>query len=107
MNETFPRPLVIGFLAFDRPIGSDGSLGPPLSTHARVTGPRVSVGTFVFETDENADKLRAWLQSDPGNRQKLNAWLDRNAANTSIAAFLNGSQFNLLRAKALQDLGVR
>jgi hypothetical protein len=107
MNETFPRPLVIGFLAFDRPIGSDGSLGPPLSTHARVTGQRVSTGTFVFETDANADKLRAWLQSDPGNRQKLNDWLDKNAANTSIAAFLNGSQFNLLRAKALQDLGVR
>ena len=37
MNETFPRPLVIGFLAFDRTIDGDGTLGPPLPTMARVT----------------------------------------------------------------------
>lgn len=30
--EEFPRPLVIGYLAFDFPVLEDGRLGPPLST---------------------------------------------------------------------------
>jgi len=104
MNETFPRPLVIGYLAFDRAITATGSLGPPLPTHARVTGQEVGAPSAVFGTDTNADKLRAWLT--PANRQTLEDWLAKNAANTSIAVFLNGSQFELLRAKAVQELGV-
>ena len=37
---------------------------------------------------------------------RLNDWLATNAANTSIATFLNGTQYVILRAKAVQDLGV-
>jgi len=104
MNETFPRPLVIGYLAFDRAITASGTLGPPLPTHARVTGQSIGASTAVFGSDSNADRLRAWLT--PGNRKTLEAWLAKNAAATSVAVFLNGSQFELLRAKAVQELGV-
>ncbi|MEO8379988.1 MAG: hypothetical protein ABI779_10035 [Acidobacteriota bacterium] len=104
MNESFPRPLVVGYLAFDREITSAGTLGPPLPTHARVTGQDVGATTAVFARDSNADRLRAWLT--PDNRKRLNDWLAKNAANTSIAIFLNGSQFELLRSKAVQELGV-
>ena len=38
MNETFARPLVVGFLGFDFPVRKDGTLGPPLSTRARLGG---------------------------------------------------------------------
>ena len=107
MNETFPRPLVVGYLAFDRPIDADGRLGAPLPTEARVSGEPVSGATMVFAEDTNADKLRAWLGDDEARRQQLTDWLSRNAANTSIAVFLNASQFELLRAKAVQELGVR
>ena len=107
MNETFPRPLVVGYLAFDRPIEADGRLGAPLPTEARVSGEPVSGGTAIFATDTNADRLRAWMSNDDANRNALADWLSRNAANTSIPVFLNGSQFELLRAKAVQDLGVR
>ena len=34
MDETFRRPLVIGYLGFDMAIGPDGMLGPPIPTHA-------------------------------------------------------------------------
>lgn len=107
MNETFPRPLVVGYLAFDRPIDADGRLGAPLPTEARVSGQPVSGATMVFAEDTNADKLRAWLGDDTARREQLTEWLSRNAANTSIAVFLNASQFELLRAKAVQELGVR
>lgn len=107
MNETFPRPLVVGYLAFDRAIEADGRLGPPLATEARVSGEPIQSATAVFATDTNADRLRAWLGASPGNRETLTSWLARNAANTSIAIFLNGSQFEALRAKAVQELEVR
>lgn len=35
--ETFPRPLVIGYLGFDFPIDQYGFLGPPIPTHAILT----------------------------------------------------------------------
>lgn len=107
MNETFPRPLVVGYLGFDLPIDDQGRLGPPMPTHARVTGENVAAGSAVFGSDSNADELRAWLETEPGNRAKLEEWLTRNVPGTSITALLNGRQYNLLRAKALQDLEVQ
>lgn len=38
LDEEFTRPLVIGYLAIDRQILSDGTLGPPLHTLLRVRG---------------------------------------------------------------------
>lgn len=34
LTETFSRPLIIGYLGFDIPIGAEGILGPPIPTHA-------------------------------------------------------------------------
>jgi len=34
MEESFSRPLVIGYLGFDMAIGPDGRLGPPIPTHS-------------------------------------------------------------------------
>ncbi len=104
MNETFPRPLVVGYLAFDRAISPAGHLGPPLPTHARVTGQTVGATTAAYGTDANSDRLRAWLTTE--NRVRLTEWLAKNAASTGIATFLNGNQYELLRAKAVQELEV-
>jgi len=107
MNETFPRPLVIGYLAFDRPIEADGRLGPPMPTQARVEGRHVSVGTAFYGSDAKAEELRTWMNANAANRQRLTDWLQKNAANTSIATFLNADQYAVLRAKAVQELGVQ
>lgn len=107
MNETFPRPLVVGYLAFDRPIEAEGRLGAPLPTEARVSGERVSGATTAYAADSNADRLRAWIGASDANRDTLTQWLSRNAAGTSIAMFLNGSQYEVLRGKAVQELGVK
>ncbi len=107
MNETFPRPLVIGFLAFDRSIEEGGVLGPPLPTQARVSGRKVSGGTVVFAADGNTPKIRAWLDRDPANRQKLRDWLTANADGVGVAIFLNGESYRQLRANAIQALGIQ
>lgn len=38
LDETIPRPLVVGYLGFDLPIGIGGKLGPPIPTYALLTG---------------------------------------------------------------------
>lgn len=107
MNETFPRPLVIGFLAFDRSIEEEGVLGPPLPTQARVSGRHVSGGTVVFAADTNTPRIRAWLDRDPANRQKLRDWLTVNADGVGVAIFLNGESYRQQRANAIQALGIQ
>jgi hypothetical protein len=104
MNESFPRPLVIGYLAFDRPIESDGSLGPPMPTEARVTNRPVYVTKVGYGADANTATLRKWIDADPMNRAKLNVWLNQNASGVGIALFLNGSQYAQLRANAVAAL---
>lgn len=41
LSETFPRPLVIGYVGFDMPILEGGRLGPPISTLAQLTSGKV------------------------------------------------------------------
>lgn len=108
MNETFPRPLVIGYLAFDRPIGEAGILGPPIPTHARVTNKTVSYGTAVFGADENTKKIRTWLRASPSNRQALRDWLAAHgAADVGTPLFVNGEEYRQLRASAVSALGIQ
>jgi hypothetical protein len=107
MNETFPRPLVIGFLAFDRSIEEGGLLGPPLPTQARVTGSRVHAAVAVFTPGENTTKIRAWLDANPANRQTLHNWLAANGDGVGVAVFLNGDSYRQLRANAVNALGIQ
>jgi hypothetical protein len=105
MNETFPRPLVIGFLAYDRAIDSQGGLGPPIPTHARVKGKPVAVGSVAYGADSNSDKIRAWLDADPANRQKLRDWLAANGEDpNSIPLVLNGEHYESMRADIVRAL---
>ncbi len=107
MNETFPRPLVIGFLAFDRSIEEGGQLGPPLPTQARVSGRPVSAGTAIFGADDNTAKIRGWLDRDASNRTKLREWLAANADGVGTAIFLNTEPYRQLRANAVQALAIQ
>jgi hypothetical protein len=45
--ETFPRPLVIGYIAFDLPIFKNGELGPPISTANQLGAKRNLKGNAV------------------------------------------------------------
>jgi hypothetical protein len=91
MNETFNRPLVIGYLAFEYPILSEGGLGPAVSTFSRLSNqniiksPHTNVLTFAYDTkDPNADLLMAWLRKkDPTtgelvNQKALINWMRQN-----------------------------
>ncbi|MFW5488343.1 MAG: hypothetical protein ACNI3A_07995 [Desulfovibrio sp.] len=73
IRETFPRPLVLGYLGFDVPILSHGRLGPPVGTIAQVEG-----GVFEkmpLETElVNLNLYKAAIKALPWPGQKLAAY---------------------------------
>ena len=104
--EDFPRPLVIGYLAFDREIQAGGSLGPPVVTLARLAGVKQIAGT-AYGSDVNSDRLAAWLRADPNNRQALlNALRSRGLGEVQLTNFIRSSEYAAVRAELVQQLGV-
>lgn len=74
--ESFPRPLVIGYIAFDLPIQEGGKLGSPVSTQLQLTKERV-INATPYRPDKNTKKISDWLDSNKENKKKLNEWLKK------------------------------
>lgn len=121
LDETFARPLVIGYIAFDLPILEDGRLGPPLSTQSQLTGEKIDIGQPIeYGPDENTQKIRDWLKKD-NNRVKLKNWL-KNAETQkwlkdykynqviteehTITHILNGGNYGPLRAEIVHQFTI-
>lgn len=99
--ETFDRPLVIGFLAFDVPILAGGELGPSVQTRDVLAGREPA----TFGEDEPSLRLQRWLE-EPGNYERLvetlGAWgVDEDPATVVFAADRAG-----LRARLVRELDI-
>lgn len=57
LSETFPRPLIIGYVGFDLPIQDRGRLGPAISTRAQLTAER----TLPAEAQPTAYRLASFV----------------------------------------------
>lgn len=82
--ETFARPLVIGYLAFDYEILPGGKLNAPVSTFLRLEGQGPATGKPIvpFEgCDADCTALERWLDTDDANFDRLKKWLDRRGVN--------------------------
>jgi hypothetical protein len=106
--EDFPRPLVIGYLAFDRQILPGGTLGTPVVTLAKLAQlKQFAPAPTPFGSDANSDRLANWLRADPSNRQRLlDALAARGLADTQLTNFIRGAQFATIRAELVNQLGV-
>jgi hypothetical protein len=79
--ETFPRPLAIGYLAFDYRILADGTLDTPVATLTRLESRAQSPERPIVYNgcDEACQKLRAWIDRDSTkNTEAMRAWLKNN-----------------------------
>jgi hypothetical protein len=54
MVETFPRPLVIGYLSIDLPIFPNGRLGIPVPTHTKINRRPINMPQATVQSDGNA-----------------------------------------------------
>ena len=107
LNETFDRPLVLGYISFDLPILAGGKLGAPVSTLAQLDGRRPQQGKpLVFEEDQNSVLLRDWLLADPANRPRLVEWLARQHIDVDPADIATGAGFGDLRARIVRELNI-
>jgi hypothetical protein len=71
LTETFERPMSIGYLAFDIPIGEDGNLGDfAVCTQIRMVSMgagfgKTTIAEWAAHDPEASEKLEAWLKSSP------------------------------------------
>jgi len=116
LNETFPRPLVIGYIAFDRPIGAGGVLGSAQPTLQRLEGrpllpvsePASAEGKMPFGVDANTYAIRQWLKT-PGNRDQLGEWLQKTTKTLSgkdIPFVEAGQDYAALRQQIVESFGI-
>ncbi|MBX3464497.1 MAG: hypothetical protein KF830_15115 [Planctomycetes bacterium] len=106
LNEDFERPVVIGYLAYDRLIQPDGSLGAAVSTLARVSGRSVVVPP---PSNFNASSyLTAWYLKDEAKRLPLlKAWIQREHPGTELPNFIGEARFEDARLRCIRDLEIR
>jgi hypothetical protein len=98
LDETFPRPLVIGYLGFDFPILKDGARGAPIATKHQVEGTgtlqirksdRSPVLNYATTSAEARDRIRRWLAADrETNIAALTTWLARRDIDTPAAMWV-------------------
>lgn len=92
MDETFARPLVIGYLGFDFPIIKDGRLGTPVATYRQLEdGSRVDLdspmaGGMIGLAFANHAVSYGALKED-AEAQRLKASLDKAAATLIVIRF--------------------
>jgi hypothetical protein len=112
LSETFPRPLVVGYLAIDLPIEANGSLGAPTPTQVMLrNGELLPATTTLYAADATTTRFRSWLYESGNVRterlEQLRAWLaTQSEPPLAVTNFLNGGQYASLRARAAIDLQV-
>jgi hypothetical protein len=108
LNETFDRPLVIGYISFDLPILPGGQLGAPVSTLAQLDGRRPQQGApLKWEEDENGKILRRWLLANrPANYQRLVEWLRAQRIDADPADITSGAGYAELRARIVREFNL-
>ena len=102
--ETFRRPLVIGYLASDYPIGARGKCGPSVPTQSVLEGHGAVAGKPIeyLGCDENCARIRPWIKQGT-NQQKLETWLEKKGGGIAIADFLTGD-YARLRQRVVVEL---
>ena len=108
LTESFPRPLVFGYIGFDLRIEEGGQLGPPVPTQQRLERPNsVLPAKSVTWTppDDSAQRIEKFLNADlAANRKVVRAWLDaKNQQDLGITNFLQGREHAELRRQFVQE----
>lgn len=106
--ESFDRPLVFGFIAFDLPIDEAGQLEPPVSTLAQLEGRKPQKGTQVlalkYKVDKNTGILRSWLHKDRENFRKMQSYLASKHIDANPSDVVDGAPYAELRANIVSQL---
>lgn len=106
MRETFPYPMVIGYLGFDCTILSGGVLGPPIPTHARLEAhATVNPKVTEFALDSSSSILSSWLESGERDARSglIRDWMQTNKLTLRLTSFVYDAKLADQRQKFLNE----
>ena len=106
MRETFPYPMVIGYLGFDCTILSGGVLGPPIPTHARLEAQSVANPKVTeFALDSSSAILSSWLESSERTTREGQArdWMRTNKLTLRLTSFVYDARYAGERDRFLKE----
>jgi hypothetical protein len=110
LQETFARPLVLGYIGFDYPILPGGKLGVPVSSLQNVQG-TASAGFVSFGPDDNSKRIQAYLGSTEGaERTKrltvVKQWLASHNITAGVTNFIEAGEYADARRALVQELQI-
>jgi hypothetical protein len=115
MNETFPKPVVIGYDGFSFAIRRKGKViqvGESLSHDELVQTLQNQKGyhghvTF-YDADANTSLIENWLKNNKTHRDELRQWLDAQGhKNDGITNVTYGSEFKDLREQIVEQFNIK
>ncbi len=101
--ETFPRPLAIGYLAFDYRILEDGSLDVPVATFAHLEKHSQNKGT-KFECDNDCETIQSWINGDEAKYAEVAKYLKAHGVDRKPKQVLYDGSQKQLRALIVKDV---
>jgi hypothetical protein len=122
LDETFDRPLVVGYIAYDLPIGFGGVVGSrPVSTQTRLKydgrstlRKRILVDDWIENHPQADDALRPWMRVNyhwlknkglPTNTEEMVNRLDRPSIFQMIEhAFVPGNKWARLNQRIISEV---
>lgn len=75
MKEEFPRPLVVGYLAYQARLNADGTLGSGLASTLEIVANGLELP--AYGTDANTEIIRTWLKGGGGRPARLREFVDQ------------------------------
>ncbi len=105
LNESFPRPLVIGYVAFDFPVLEGGELGDPISSY-NLLNRTAKEPDYVenFCQDSNTERIDEWVILG-SNKDVLMHYLESNGYTKRDLPFVRyGCKHGNIRDKIIRDL---
>jgi hypothetical protein len=108
LAETFPRPLVIGYIAFDLPILANAELGSPASVQTKLKREAVAPSKPVpWGRDQNSERIAAWLGNDQAKITQAKGWLSAQGYGSyGLTAVVEGGSFAALRSRMVEHFQI-
>ncbi|MCU0786714.1 MAG: hypothetical protein MUC91_00750 [Verrucomicrobia bacterium] len=107
LDQTFDRPLVIGYLGFDVKVYEDGTLSPPIPSYA-VLNRQLDWqpgAKLEWSDDEGlSDRYLEWLRGS-GNRVRMEEWLRAQELSDDPGDLIGSSEHQELLGQAARQFG--
>ncbi len=106
LEETFPRPVVIGYVGFDMQIGPRGRLGPPIPTHALLSK-EITYSAGTYDSDPLVSCVENWLEADQSRPAELQSWWEGKGLHGFGVLLITTKEYKGSRMAFITEKGIK